>query len=155
MGTAMMLVVAGHQSSVTLLGNAAPSLLQNPDQLRLLREQPRLVPGAVEEFLRHDTSVEPSTSRHAADDIELGGVAIPRGGMVVIALGAGGRDAPQAGGGDPAVLNVARLESTIALRTLLARVPELELAVSADSLEWIGSGIIRGALSLPVRYRVG
>ncbi|WP_420036468.1 cytochrome P450 family protein [Streptomyces sp. cg28] len=175
-GTAMMLVVAGHESSVNLLGNAVLSLLQHPDQLRLLRERPDLVPGAVEEFLRHDTSVERSTSRYAAEEIELGGVAIPRGGMVVVALGAAGRDAPQADGGDPAVLDVARpaarhlafghgvhyclgaplarLESTIALRTLLARVPELELAVPADSLEWIGSGIIRGVLSLPVRYRV-
>ncbi|MYT71741.1 MULTISPECIES: cytochrome P450 [unclassified Streptomyces] len=175
-GTAMMLVVAGHESSVNLLGNAVLSLLQHPDQLSLLRERPDLVPGAVEEFLRHDTSVERSTSRYAAEDIELGGVAIPRGGMVVVALGAAGRDAPQADGGDPAVLDVARpaarhlafghgvhyclgaplarLESTIALRTLLTRVPELELAVPVESLEWIGSGIIRGVLSLPVRYRV-
>ncbi|MFD7283678.1 cytochrome P450 [Streptomyces sp. NPDC059862] len=86
-------------------------------------------------------------------------------------------DAPQAEDGDPAVLDVtrpgarhlafghgihyclgaplARLETTIALRTLLARVPELELAAPAGSLQWIGSGIIRGVLSLPVRYRVG
>ncbi|MFE4629070.1 cytochrome P450 family protein [Streptomyces mirabilis] len=102
---------------------------------------------------------------------------IPRGSMVV-ALGAAGRDAPQAQDDDPAVLDVtrpgalhlafghgihyclgaplARLEKTsIALRTLLSRVPELELAARADSLAWIGSGIIRGVLSLPVRYRVG
>ncbi|WP_229864795.1 cytochrome P450 [Streptomyces spinoverrucosus] len=50
---------------------------------------------------------------------------------------------------------LAHLETTIALRTLLARVPELELAGPAGSLQWIGSGIIRGVLSLPVRYRVG
>ncbi|MEU7047539.1 hypothetical protein AB0A67_03780 [Streptomyces eurythermus] len=49
---------------------------------------------------------------------------------------------------------LARLEATIALRTLLTRIPELELAVPADSLRWIGSGIVRGVLSLPVRYRV-
>lgn len=176
-GTAMMLVVAGHESTVNLLGNALLSLLQLPDQLELLRERPELMPGAVEEFLRHDTSVERSTSRYAAEDIELGGVQIPRGGMVVVALGSAGRDAPQAEDGDPALLDVtrpgarhlafghgihyclgaplARLEATIALRVLLARVPELELALPADSLEWIGSGIIRGPLSLPVRYRVG
>ncbi|MFJ3672488.1 cytochrome P450 [Streptomyces sp. NPDC090106] len=175
-GTALMLVVAGHESTVNLLGNAVLSLLRRPDQLRLLRERPELMPGAVEEFLRHDTSVERSTNRYAAEDIELGGVPIPRGGMVVVALGAAGRDAPQAEEGDPAVLDVtrpgarhlafghgihyclgaplARLEAVIALRTLLARVPELELDVPPDSLEWIGSGIIRGVLSLPVRYRV-
>ncbi|GGJ58883.1 cytochrome P450 family protein [Streptomyces brasiliensis] len=176
-GTAMMLVVAGHESTVNLLSNAVLSLLQHPDQLGLLRERPELMSGAVEEFLRYDTSVERSTSRYAAEDIGLGGVAIPRGSMIVVALGAAGRDAPQAEDDDPAVLDVtrpgarhlafghgihyclgaplARLETTIALRTLLSRVPELELAAPMDSLKWIGSGIIRGVLSLPVRYRVG
>ncbi|MFD7134885.1 cytochrome P450 [Streptomyces sp. NPDC059894] len=176
-GTALMLVVAGHESTVNLLGNALLSLLRHPAQLGLLRERPELTEGAVEEFLRHDTSVERSTNRYAAEDVELGGVRIPRGGMVVVALGAAGRDAPQAEAGDPVALDVtrpgarhlafghgihyclgaplARLEATIALRVLLARVSELELAVPVDSLEWIGSGIIRGVLSLPVRYRVG
>ncbi|MGQ4387661.1 cytochrome P450 family protein [Streptomyces sp. SAS_270] len=176
-GTAMMLVVAGHESTVNLLGNAVLALLQHPDQLRLLRARPELMPGAVEEFLRYDTSVERSTSRYAAQDIELGGVPIPRGSMVVVALGAAGRDAPQAEDDDATALDVtrpgarhlafghgihyclgaplARLETTIALRTLLSRVPDLELAAPADSLEWISSGIIRGVLSLPVRYRVG
>ncbi|AXE83819.1 cytochrome P450 [Streptomyces sp. Go-475] len=176
-GTAMMLVVAGHESTVNLLGNAVLALLQHPEQLELLRERPGLMPGAVEEFLRHDTSVERSTSRYASQDLELGGVAIPRGSMIVVALGSAGHDAPQAVGDDPAVLDVtrpgarhlafghgihyclgaplARLETDIALRTLLSRVPELELAAPVDSLDWIGSGIIRGVLSLPVRYRVG
>ncbi|MFF4354436.1 cytochrome P450 [Streptomyces sp. NPDC001530] len=176
-GTALMLVVAGHESTVNLLGNAVLALLQHPDQLRQLRGRPELMPGAVEEFLRYDPSVERSTSRYAAEDLELAGVPIPRGSMVVVALGAAGRDAPQAEDADPAVLDVtrpaarhlafghgihyclgaplARLETTIALRVLLARVPELELAVPAKELEWIGSGIIRGMLSLPVLYRVG
>ncbi|MET9868433.1 MULTISPECIES: cytochrome P450 [unclassified Streptomyces] len=176
-GTAMMLVVAGHESTVNLLGNAVLALLRHPEQLELLRERPGLMPGAVEEFLRHDTSVERSTSRYASQDLELGGVAIPRGSMIVVALGSAGHDAPQAVGDDPAVLDVtrpgarhlafghgihyclgaplARLETDIALRTLLSRVPELELAAPVDSLDWIGSGIIRGVLSLPVRYRVG
>ncbi|WP_331729107.1 cytochrome P450 (plasmid) [Streptomyces sp. NBC_00028] len=176
-GTALMLVVAGHESTVNLLGNAVLALLQHPDQMRTLREHPELMPSAVEEFLRYDPSVERSTSRYAADDLELAGVPIPRGSMVVVALGAAGRDAPQAEDADPAVLDVtrpaarhlafghgihyclgaplARLEATIALRVLLARLPELQLAVPADKLEWIGSGIIRGVLALPVRYRVG
>ena len=176
-GTALMLVVAGHESTVNLLGNAVLALLQHPAQLQQLRERPELMPGAVEEFLRYDPSVERSTSRYAAEDLELAGVPIPRGSMVVVALGAAGRDAPQAEDADPAVLDVtrpaarhlafghgihyclgaplARLEATIALRVLLARLPELELAVPADKLVWIGSGIIRGVLALPVRYRVG
>ncbi len=175
-GTGMMLIVAGHESTVNLLGNAVLALLRHPGQLALLRDRPELMPGAVEEFLRHDTSVERSTNRYAAEDIELGGVRVPRGGMVVVALGSAGHDAPQADGRDPAVLDVtrpgarhlafghgihyclgaplARLEATIALRVLLSRLTELEPAVPAASLEWIGSGIIRGVRSLPVRYRV-
>jgi cytochrome P450 len=172
-----MLIVAGHESTVNLLGNAVLALLRHPEQLQLLRERPDLTAGAVEEILRYDTSVERSTSRYAAEDLELGGVRIPRGGIVAVALGSAGHDAPQAEGDDPTVLDVtrpnarhlafghgihhclgaplARLETTIALRTLLSRVPDLQLAVSADSLDWIGSGIIRGVVSLPVRYRVG
>ncbi|MFE4516166.1 cytochrome P450 [Kitasatospora sp. NPDC056783] len=176
-GTALMLVVAGHESTVNLLGNAELALLRHPDQLRLLRERPELVPDAVEEFLRHDAPVERSTNRYAAEDLELGGVAIPRGGVLSVALGSAGQDAPQAGPGDPAALDVsrpgarhlafghgvhyclgaplARLEAAVALRVLLSRVTELEPAVPLDSLDWIGSGIIRGVLSLPVRYRAG
>ncbi|WP_331743180.1 cytochrome P450 [Kitasatospora sp. NBC_01300] len=176
-GTALMLVVAGHESTVNLLGNAELALLQHPDQLRLLRERPELLPAAVEEFLRHDTPVERSTNRYAAEDLELGGVAIPRGSVLAVALGSAGHDAPQTGSGNPAALDVgrpdprhlafghgihyclgaplARLEAAVALRVLLSRVPELELAVPVDSLDWIGSGIIRGVLSLPVRYRRG
>ncbi|MFI8454683.1 cytochrome P450 [Kitasatospora sp. NPDC085464] len=105
-------------------------------------------------------------------------MSIPRGSLVAVALGSAGHDAPQTdGGGAPAGLDVARpaarhlafghgvhyclgaplarLEAAVALRTLLARVPELDLAVPVDSLDWIGSGIIRGVRSLPVRYRVG
>lgn len=176
-GTALMLIVAGHESTVNLLGNAVLALLRHPEQLALLRARPELMPGAVEEFLRHDTSVERSTNRYAAEDLELGGVRIPRGGLVVVALGSAGHDAPQAEETDPAVLDVgrpharhlafgygihhclgaplARLETAIALRVLLERVEGLELAVPEADLEWIGSGIIRGVRSLPVRYRVG
>ncbi|MFJ6073965.1 cytochrome P450 [Streptomyces sp. NPDC093065] len=173
-GMSMLLVVAGHETTVNLLGNATLALLQHPGQLRLLREQPELLPGAVEEFLRHDTSVERSTNRYAAEDIELGGVTIPRGSVVTVALGSAGHGASEARGEDPMALDVtrpnarhlafghgihyclgaplARLEATIALGALLSRVPELELAVSPDSLAWIPSGMMRGLVSLPVRY---
>ncbi|MET9144836.1 cytochrome P450 [Streptomyces sp. NPDC004042] len=149
--------------------------MRRPGQLALLRERPDLVPGAVEEFLRHDTSVERSSNRYAAEDLELGGVRIPRGGIVAVALGSAGHDIPLPDGGDPADLDVtrtgarhlsfghgihhclgaplARLETAVALRTLLARLPHLELAVPADSLAWIPSGMMRGVFSLPVRYR--
>jgi cytochrome P450 len=72
-GTAMLLVIAGHETTVNLLGNAVLALLQNPEQLQLLREQPELMANAVEEFLRYDTSVEHSTHRYAAADLVIGG----------------------------------------------------------------------------------
>ncbi|MFD7282879.1 cytochrome P450 [Streptomyces sp. NPDC059862] len=176
-GTAALLVIAGHETTVNLLGNAVLALLRHPDQLRLLRDDPGLLPNAVEEFLRYDTSVERTTNRYAAEDLELGGVRIPRGGIVTVALASAGRDAPLPDGGDPDTLDItrsavrhlsfghgihhclgaplARLEVRVALHTLLTRVPHLELAVPADSLAWFPSGMVRGVLSLPVRYRTG
>ncbi|PSM42950.1 cytochrome P450 [Streptomyces dioscori] len=175
-GTAMLLVVAGHETTVNLLGNAVLALLRDTGQLHLLRARSDLLPGAVEEFLRHDTSVERSTNRYAVEDVELGGVSIPRGSLVVVALGSASHDGPLLGDADPAALDVtrsharhlafghgihyclgaplARLEAQIALRVLLARTAELELAVPVDTLSWIPSGIMRGVQSLPVRYRV-
>ncbi|MBG7700163.1 cytochrome P450 [Streptomyces sp. MC1] len=174
-GTAALLVIAGHETTVNLLGNAVLALLQHPGQLRLLREDLGLLPDAIEEFLRYDTSVERTTNRYAAEDLELGGVRIPRGGIVAVALASASRDAPLPDGGDPDVLDItrpaarhlsfghgihhclgaplARLEARVALRTLLTRVPHLELAVPADSLQWFPAGMVRGVLSLPVRYR--
>jgi cytochrome P450 len=97
---------------VNRLGNAIPALLQHLTHVGLLPVRPALMPGAVDEFLRHDTSVD--RSRH-------------------LAFGHGihyCRGAP-----------LARPQTTITLRTLHSRVPELELAAPADSLKWIGSAI--------------
>ncbi|WP_372346892.1 cytochrome P450 [Streptomyces sp. KL116D] len=174
-GTAALLVIAGHETTVNLLGNSVLALLRHPDQLRQLRDHPELLPDAVEEFLRYDPSVERTTNRYAAEDLELGGVRIPRGGVVAVALSSAGRALPQADDGDPDALDVtrrgarhlafghgihhclgaplARLEARVALHTLLTRVPALELAVPAASLEWFPAGMVRGVVALPVRYR--
>ncbi|WP_200823529.1 cytochrome P450 family protein [Actinacidiphila yanglinensis] len=176
-GTAALLVIAGHETTVNLLGNAVLALLRHPDQLRLLRGSPELMPGAVEEFLRYDTSVERTTHRYAAEDLELAGVRIPRGAVVSVALASAGRDAGVPGDADPAGLDVtrpsarhlsfghgihhclgaplARLEATTALNILLDRVPAMELAVPAESLSWVPAGMMRGVLALPVRYARG
>lgn len=173
-GTAVLLVVAGHETTVNLLGNALVALLRAPEQADLLRERPDLVPGAVEEFLRHDSSVEHATPRYAHEDLELGGTAISRGEVVMVALSSASRDVPVPGGGDPAELDVtrvgvrhlsfgygvhhclgaplARLEAAVALETLLRRIPDLAPAVPLDDLEWVPSGIMRGPLSLPVTF---
>ncbi|WP_425244735.1 cytochrome P450 family protein [Streptomyces citrinus] len=174
-GTAALLVIAGHETTVNLLGNAVLALLRHPDQLGLLRADPGLLPGAIEEFLRYDSSVERTTNRYAAQDLELGGVHIPRGSVVAVALSSASRSLPQEDGGDSDTLDVtrraarhlafghgihhclgaplARLEARVALHTLLSRVPDLELAVPAEALDWFPVGMVRGVLSLPVRYR--
>ncbi|MGV9935235.1 cytochrome P450 family protein [Streptomyces olivaceoviridis] len=173
-GTALLLVVAGHETTVNLLGNGLLALLRHPGQLRLLRERPDLLPGAVEELLRYDTSVELTTHRFAAEDLVLAGVPIPRGSVVVVSLVSASRDAPLPDGADPTVLDVARpavrhlsfghgihhclgaplarLEIRIALRTVLDRFARLEPAVPLESLEWIPAGMMRGPVRLPVRY---
>jgi cytochrome P450 len=175
-GTALLLVIAGHDTTVNLLGNAVLALLDHPEQLHTLRERPELIENAVEEFLRYDTSVENSTPRYAADDLTLGEVRVSRGDVVVVALASASRDAPLPPGRDASVLDVtapaprhmsfghgihhclgaplARLEATIALRTLLRRTRCLELALDRRELSWIGSGMMRGVLSLPVRYEL-
>ncbi|WP_257042239.1 cytochrome P450 [Streptomyces sp. TLI_55] len=131
------------------------------------------LPDAIEEFLHYDSSVERTTNRYVAKDLELGGVHISRGDVVGVTLGSASRDAPPAGGGDPDALNItrptvrhlafghgihhclgaplARLEARVALHALLTRLPHLELAVLAESLDWFPAGMVRGVL--PVRYR--
>jgi cytochrome P450 len=173
-GMAILLIVAGHDTTVNLLGNAVIALLQHPDQADLLRRNPEAIPGAVEEFLRYDTSVELSTQRYVAADVTLGGQHVDRGSVVVVALSSAGRDAPQSGGGAPDMLDVtrpaahhlafghgihhclgaplARLEATIALSTLLRRVPSLTPAEPLDTIGWIPGGMMRGPRTLPVRF---
>lgn len=171
-GAAMLLVVAGNDTTVNLLGNAMVALFEHPEQAELLRADPGLIPGAVEEFLRYDSSVEQAPPRFAAQDLELGGVTIRRGDIVAVYLSSANRDAAQPDGGDPDVLDVARpnarhvafghgihhclgaplarMEAVIALELLLARFPGLRAAKPPAELPWVPSGIMRGPLSLPV-----
>lgn len=171
-GTAALLVVAGHETTVNLLGNALVALLRAPEQAELLRERPSLVHGAVEEFLRFDSSVEHATPRYVNEELVIAGTAMRRGDVVMVALSSASRDVPVEG--DPGVLDVARegvrhlsfgygihyclgaplarLEAVVALETLLRRIPDLRPAGSLDELEWVPSGIMRGPLALPVVF---
>src|SRR5262249_52529022 len=90
--TAFLLLFAGHETTANLIGNAILALLLHPDQQQLLREQPHLLTSAIEEFLRYDGSVEQATFRFAREEVEIGGVVIPRGAQVTIVLNAANRD---------------------------------------------------------------
>jgi cytochrome P450 len=177
LGTAVLLVVAGHETTVNLLGNAVLALLRHPEQARLLRERPELLPGAVEEFLRYDAPVEFTPHRFASADLELCGQRIRRGEIVLVALTSAGRDPAGADQGSAAGFEeldvtrrgarhlsfghgihyclgapLARLEAVVALGALLRRLPDLELAVPYERVEWIPAGIMRGPVALPVRF---
>ena len=168
LSTCVLLLIAGHETTVNLIGNGMLALLQHPDQMRALREDPGLIQTGVEELLRYDAPVQ-RTGRVVAADVEIGGKAISRGSIVVAVLGAANRD--PAHFPDPERLDVtrrenrhiafgfgihfclgaplARVEGQIAIGTLLRRLPRMELASAAP--EWRESSILRGLTTLPVR----
>jgi cytochrome P450 len=144
----MFLLVAGHETTVNLIGNGVLALLRNRDEMVRLQEDPRLDRQAVEELLRFDSPVQ-LTQRISRDDYEIGGVTIPKGQTVIPLLGAANRD-PEAfaepdrldlrrddahrhlafGGGHHYCLGaaLARLEGQVAIGRLVRRFPDLDLA---------------------------
>jgi pimeloyl-[acyl-carrier protein] synthase len=169
LSTCVLLFIAGHETTVNLIGNGLYALLRHPDQLRLLRDDPSLIQSAVEELLRYDGPVD-RTARITNADVELGGRQIPKGSMVVAAIGAANRD--PAHFPDPDRLDItradsrhiafgfgihfclgaplARVEGQIAIGTLLRRRPALALATLA--LPWRESSVLRGLKALPVTF---
>jgi len=161
------LYVAGHEPTMSLIGNGLLALLRHPEQLARMRQDPALVPGAVEELLRYDSPVQ-RTARITNTDVEIGGRRLPAGSMVVTAIGAANRDPAQFA--DPDRLDVtrrdvrhisfgygihfclgaplARVEGQIALGTLLRRAPQLALAEPTP--EWRESSVLRGLKRLRV-----
>jgi cytochrome P450 len=168
----VLLIVAGHETTVSLITNAVLALLSNPDQLAELRADLSLLPSTVEELLRYDSPVERAITRLAATDVELGGQPISRGDFVIPVIGAANRDGetfPDAdvlklaradskhvgfGRGPHFCLGapLARLETEIAIATLLRRLPGLRLAISPDDLYWRPIPIFRSLASLPVEW---
>ncbi|MFC9974430.1 cytochrome P450 [Spirillospora sp. NPDC127200] len=170
-GLAMMLFLSGHETTLCFLANAVVALLTNPAQLAALRADPGLLPGAVEELLRYDGPVARGVARFTTDQVRLGETVIPRGEMVVVAIGAANRDPGRFG--RPDVLDVrrepnpqvgfghgvhyclgaalARLEVTAALSALIGRFPDLALAEPVDRLPR-RRGMLRGLASVPVVF---
>jgi cytochrome P450 len=88
----ILLLIAGHDSTVNLISHTVLTLLRNPGSIELLRRRPNLVPGAIEEVLRLQSSVQFFPSRTALADIEVGGTTIPKGSPIFLLYGAGNRD---------------------------------------------------------------
>ncbi|KJK45416.1 cytochrome P450 [Lentzea aerocolonigenes] len=168
---AFLLLVAGHETTVNLIGNAVLSLLRNPDQMQILRERPELIPASGEEFLRLEGPVNIATFRYTKEPIELGGVTIPENELVMVSLVAANRDPERYPDADKLDVTrsaqghvafghgihfclgapLARLEFDVALTQLLARFPNLQLAAEPETLVWRDSTLIRGLHTLPVR----
>ena len=172
LSTIFQLIVAGHDTTASLIGNSVVALVRDPEQLARLREDPSKIANAVEEFIRYDAPVPHSTFRYAVEPIEIGGVAIPAGAQVIINLASANRDEDRYV--EPENLDIdrqdvrhlgfghgihfclgaplARMEGQIALGSLIQRFPELSLAVPSDELRWgHGDGLVlRGLSALPV-----
>lgn len=172
LSTIFQLVVAGHDTTTSLIGNGMVALLLHPDQRDALVADPGLVPHAIEELLRWDAPVHHSTFRYTLQDVELSGVVIPAFAQVIISLAAANRDPERYS--DPDALDVARantshlafghgihhclgarlarLEAEIAFTTAHARFPAMRLAVPRSALRWgHGDGLVlRGLSELPV-----
>ena len=91
-GMCVLLLVAGHETTVNLIGNGMRALFAHPEQLAALRADFGLLDGAIEEMLRYDGPVETCTERLALEDVEMGGVTIPAGSTVLIAMADADRD---------------------------------------------------------------
>ena len=167
-GQILLLFIAGHHTTVNLIGNGVIALLRHPDQLALLRSNPDLIGNAVEEFLRYDSPTH-QTRRITLTPYQVGGREIPAGAMMIACLGAANRD-ERAFGPDADVLRIdreearhhvsfsvgahhclgsalARLEGRVAISRLVSRFPKL---ASSGPVRWNGRMNLRGATEIPI-----
>ncbi|TME98866.1 MAG: cytochrome P450 [Chloroflexi bacterium] len=167
LANAILLLMNGHETTTDTIGNGVLALLQNPDQLEKLQAQPQLIVSATEEMMRYDGAVQ-LRGVGAAQKVEIGGKEIASGQTVYMVIGAANRDAEQFAEPDRFDIErspnrhlefgngihfcigaaLARAETQIAISSLLARCPDLELG--SDQLQWKTIPVFRGLNSLPV-----
>ncbi|MFI0421330.1 cytochrome P450 [Spongiactinospora sp. 9N601] len=166
-----LLIFAGHETTVQMICNAMIALLGDPDQLAAVRADHGLLPAVVEETLRFDGPANPGLMRYATEDVEIGGVLIPRGACVIVATAAANRDprvfrdpdrfditrafpAPHLafGHGIHYCLGarMAKIEGEIAIGALLDRYPGLRLGCAVEELRW-RPGLLRATVELPLQ----
>lgn len=169
---AFLVLFAGYENSVHLIGTGILALLRHPEQLDALRAAPELPAGVVEELLRYDPPSPVAIRRFPLTEITIGGVSIPAGATVLLGVAAANRDPRRFT--DPELLDVhrpdggqltlghgihycvgaplARLELQVAISAVLRRFPKLALAVDPADLVWRPSFRTRGLRSLPVTF---
>jgi cytochrome P450 len=168
----LLLLIAGHETTANMLGLGTFLLLQNPDQLAKLREDPSLLNGAVEELLRYLSVVQFGTRRGVLEDVEVGGQQFRKGETVVCSLAAANRDPARFD--NPEILDVTRTHSThiafghgihqclgqqlsrvemqIAFKELFERFPNLRLAADPSEVKLRKMSVVYGADTLPVAW---
>ncbi|MFD7448777.1 cytochrome P450 [Kitasatospora sp. NPDC059827] len=168
---AFLILFAGYENTVHLIANAVLALLTHPEQLAALRAEPELIAGAVEEFARFDGPAPLAIRRFPREDVTIGGVTVPAGETVLLALASANRDPEQFADPDRLDLRrrenghlalghgihyclgapLARLETALAITALLRRFPDLALDTPAEELRHRPALRARGLLELPVR----
>lgn len=168
-----LLLLAGHETTVNLIGNGTLALLRHPDQLARLREDPALIDSALEELLRYDCPFHALAPRYTRKEVEIAGHRIPAGSHVIALIGSANHD--PAHFPEPERLDLtrspnkhlafgfglhycvgaplARSEGRAAFLALLRRYPGLRLAVPTDELRYRRSNTFRGLVALPLHLR--
>ncbi|WP_027660123.1 cytochrome P450 [Salinispora fenicalii] len=169
---AFLLLIAGHETTANMISLGVVGLLQNPDQLAMIKEDPEKTPPAVEELLRYFTIADTVTARVATEDVQLGGTTINAGDGVVISglaadhdptvftdpdridLERGARHHVAFGFGPHQCIGqtLARMELQIVFDTLFRRIPTLRLAAPLDDIPFKSDAFVYGAEKLPVAW---
>jgi cytochrome P450 len=172
LATVFLLVMAGFDTTVNLIASGTLALLTHPGEKTRLRQDPSLLPAAVEELLRFTSPVNHANDRFTTEDMPVGDVVIPAGEWVLPAISSANRDPAQFPDPDRLDLGrdtsghvafghgvhhclgapLARMEAEVALGALLARFPRMSLAVPPEELRWRPVSLMNGLESLPVRF---
>lgn len=172
-GAIMLMIVAGHETTVNLIANGMLALFTHPEQLKKLKESPNLIDGAIEEILRFNGPVEFSTDRYARESFTFMGKQLQKGDHVLVSLASADHDPTVFSWPDKLDITrersphlafgkgihyclgapLARLEGKIAIQTLLNAFPEIQINTALANLEWRQSFVIRGLKELPVKLK--
>jgi cytochrome P450 len=169
---ATQMLLAGHETTVSLIGTGVVLLMRHPDRLAALRADPTLIGSAVEEILRYESPADCSLLRVATADVELGGVTVRTGEAVLAVTGSANFDESRFP--DPATFDItrtdnphvgfghgihfcigaplARVEGQVALTALLDRFPDLRLAVPPEEIVWRPPLSLRGPAAVPITW---
>jgi cytochrome P450 PksS len=168
----ILLLIAGHETTVNLIASGTLVLLEHPTERERLQRDPSLIEPAIEELLRYASPVETATERYTREEVTIAGVTLPRGELVLPVLASANRDAAHFD--RPDTLDIARaknkhiafglgihfclgaplarLEGQIAVQTLLRRLPRLRLDAAPEALRWRPTLALRGLEALPVAF---